>query len=190
VLKRRLNCLVIAAVFICTSAPAAKLSAGTDSRSLALELTLRPDHNVYRMSDTLHLETQLRNVGEGDVYIWEWDMCWNPARGLSMRIIGADRKDVRSRFLLDCVPPPPLQGNPYAFVKLAPGTFYGHAEDFKLSDMVNQPGEYDVIVSFNSFLSSHWIAEYLGNEPISKLPLWTMERPTVTSKRIHITVKP
>jgi hypothetical protein len=30
----------------------------------------------------------------------------------------------------------------------------------------------------------------LGKEPIGKLPLWTMEQPTITSNRIQISVKP
>jgi hypothetical protein len=189
-LKSWLPWLVFAAMLLWTPTRGAKLAAGSDSGALPLELVLRADRKVYRMSDTLRLETQLRNIGEKDVYIWEWDMCWNPARGLSMRIIGADGKYVQSRVLLDCVPPPPRSGDPYQFVKLAPETFYGHAEGFKLSDLVNKPGEYDFFATFSSFLSSQWVAEGFGNDPISKLLLWTMERPVITSKRIHITVNP
>ena len=161
-LRRCLPYVAIVAVFVCTAMPAAKIPSGVASRSLALELTVKPNRNVYRMSDPLQIETQLRNVGEGDVYIWEWDMCWNPARGLSMRIIGADGKDVQSPFLLDGVPPPPRQGNAHQFVKLPPERFYGLAEHFKLSELVNGPGEYDVDATFNSFLSSKWTAEFLG----------------------------
>lgn len=189
-LKRCLPYLGIVAVLAWAAVPAAKTPSGAGSRSLALELTLKPDRNVYRMSDTLHLETQVRNIGEGDVYIWEWDMCWNPARGLSMRITGADGKDVQSPFLMDCVPPPPREGNAYQFVKLAPERLYGLAEGFKLSGLVNGPGEYDVHATFSSFLSPQWTAEFLGKEPIGKLPLWTMEQPALSSNRIHITVKP
>jgi hypothetical protein len=64
------------------------------------------------------------------------------------------------------------------------------AEHFKLSELVNGPGEYDVDATFNSFLSSKWTAEFLGQESIGKLPLLTMEQPSITSNRIHISVKP
>jgi hypothetical protein len=107
-----------------------------------------------------------------------------------MEIIGADGKDIASPFLPDCLPPPPRQGDAYQFIKLSPGRFYGLAEDIKISELVNRPGEYDVLATFSSFLSSNWIAEYLGNQPIAKLPLWTREQPTVSSNRIHISVKP
>jgi hypothetical protein len=181
---------VFLGLFAWAPAPAANRSAGADSRPLALELIIKADRKVYRMSDTLQLETRLRNVGKEDVYVWEWDMCWNMARGLSMWIIGADGKEVESPFLLDCVPPPPREADPYQFVKLAPGAFYGHVERFKMSERVNKPGEYDLDVTFKGSLSSEWVSEFLGNEPISKLPLWTEDRPKVSAKRIHFTVKP
>jgi hypothetical protein len=58
-----------------------------------------------------------------------------------------------------------------------------------VSDLVNGPGDYDLTVTFNSFLGADFIAEYYASDPISKLPLWTMDSPTVTSNRIHIKVK-
>ncbi len=188
-LKRWLLWLTFVVVFTWISTPAEKPPNGTDSRPLALGLFIKADRTLYRMSDMLHLETQLRNVGKEDVYVWESDMCWNMARGLSMRIIGADGKEVKTPFLLDCVPPPPHQEDPYQFVKLAPGTFYGHADGFKLSELVNRPGEYDLDATFNSFLSSQWVSEFMRNEPISKLPMWTMECPAIFSKPIHFIVK-
>lgn len=66
--------------------------------SLPLELVLKADRNTYRMSDSLHLETRITNVGEEEIYIRESDLSWNPARGLSMRIIGADGKYVQAGF--------------------------------------------------------------------------------------------
>src|SRR5258707_12231126 len=173
-MKVGLLCVAIGTLLVSSPAPTTRLGP-PESRTLPLELTIRADRNVYRMSDTLRLETQLQNVSEEDIYIWEWDMCWNPARGLSMSIVGVDGKYVQSRFLLDCVPPPPRQGDPYQFFKLAPGSFYGHSEGFKLKDFLNKPGEYDVSATFNSFLSSQWVAQFLEGEPISKLSLWTME---------------
>jgi hypothetical protein len=45
----------------------------------ALRLAVRTDRQTYRMSDKIKMETQLLNVGREDVYIWDWDLCWNPA---------------------------------------------------------------------------------------------------------------
>jgi hypothetical protein len=189
-LKRCLALLFFAGAFTLIVTHVATSSARAQSHSLPLELVLKADRSTYRMSDTLHLKTQITNVGEKDIYLWEWDLCWNPARGLSMRITDAGGKDVQSPFLLDCVPPPPVQGNTYQFVKLSPERFYGLAEDFKLSELVKGPGKYDIDATFSSFLSSKWTAEVLGKEPIGKLPLWTMEQPPITSNRIHIVVMP
>jgi hypothetical protein len=189
-LKRWLPFLFVAVAFTFIPAQVANFSVRAQPNSLPLELVLKADRNTYRMSDTLHLETRITNIGEKEIYLWEGDLCWNPARGLSMRITGADGKDVQSPFLLDCVPPPPRQGNAYQFVKISSERFYGLSENFKLSELVNGPGEYDLDATFSSFLSSKWTAEFLGKEPIAQLSLWTMEQPTITSNRIHITVKP
>lgn len=165
-------------------------SQGRSRSSQALELALKADRGVYKMSDSLHLETRLTNVGKEDVYIWEWDLCWNPARGLSMRIVDAQGKDVQGRVLCDCVPPPPREGDVYQFFKLGPGRFYGRDEDFKISEVVNGPGTYEIGATFNSFSSTDWTTKYLRKDPIAKLPLWTMEQPALTSNRIHINVEP
>jgi len=154
-----------------------------------LLLGLKADRDTYRLSDTLHLETRLTNVGESDVYLWQWDLCWNPARGLTMRVVDSQGKDVQGRVLLDCVPPPPRRGDVYQFFKLARGNFHGRAENFMVSDLVNGPGEYELCATYSSFLSSDWIAEFLAKDPIGKLPLWTMDQPPLVSNRVHIIVK-
>jgi hypothetical protein len=153
-------------------------------------LAIKADRKVYNLSDSLHLETRLTNVGKGDIYIREWDLCWNPARGLSMRIVDVQGNSVRGRALLDCIPPPPREEDVYQFIRLGPDRFYGVAEDFPISDLVNGPGEYDIAATFRSFLSSEWVGEFLGKDPIAKLPLWTIEQPVLTSNRVHITVEP
>jgi hypothetical protein len=189
-LYRWLPWLLFFGVFSWTPAPQSKPSDRGASRPFPLELILRADRSMYRMSDTLRLETQLRNISNEDIYIWQWDLCWNPARGLTMWIIGADGKTVQGSFFADCVPPPPRSGDPYQFVKVGPGNLYGLFEDLKLSEYLNKPGEYDIYATFNSFLSADFVTQFLGHDPISKLPLWTMERPTIISERIHITVNP
>jgi len=180
---------IIAAVLLAAViAQAGESSDSTSERITKVELTLKTERDIYRMSDTLQIETRLSNSGSKDVYIWEKDMCWNPARGLSMRITTSAGKDVQSPVLLDCLRPPPAAGDAYQFVKIAPRAFYGHVHRFKVSDLVDKPGEYTVFATFNSFLSAHFIAETLQREPISKL--WTTDIPTITSNRIQIKVRP
>ena len=187
---RCLPWLLFFGLFSWTPTPQSKSSEQSASHPLPLELILKADRSVYRISDTLRLDTQLRNISNEDIYIWHWDLCWNPARGLTMWIIGADGKTVQGSFLADCVPPPPRSGDPYQFVKVGPGNLYGLFGNLKLSDYVNKAGEYDIYATYNSFLSADFVREFLGDDPIGKLPLWTMERPTITSRHIHITVKP
>ena len=187
--KRWLPLLILAG-FTCLSAPSTGSLPRTGSDSQAqLEMALKADRDTYRLSDALHLETRLTNVGQEDVYIWEWDLCWNPARGLTMRIVDAQGKDVQGRILLDCVPPPPRAGDVYQFIKLARGNFHGRAEKLNLSDLINGPGEYDISTYFSGHLSRKWTTEFLGKDPIGKLPLWTMDKAPLTSNRVHITVK-
>src|ERR1700686_1083297 len=119
----------------------------------ALKLAVRTDRQTYRMSDKIRMETQLLNAGQEDVYIWDWDLCWNPARGLSMYVTTPDGSAVRGDLLFDCVPPPPAEGHVYAFIKLEPGRFYGIADEINVTDVVSKPGEYDIDVTYNSLIS-------------------------------------
>jgi hypothetical protein len=179
--------LIIAAM---TSAVVAQVNKAEKPATPKLELTVRTDQQTYRMSEKIRMETQLLNAGNEDVYIWNWDLCWNPARGLSMYLTTPDGSSVHGDFLFDCVPPPPKEGNVYDFIKLEPGRFYGVADEIKVTDVASKPGEYDVNVTYNSFASRSFIKEFLRHDPISKLPVWTMEQPTITAPRVHIVIKP
>jgi hypothetical protein len=99
-------------------------------------------------------------------------------------------RHVQGNFLFDCVPPPPKEGNVYAFIKLEPGRFYGIADEIKVTDVVSKPGEYDISVTYNSSLSRSFIKEFLKHDPISTLPVWTMEQPTVKAPKVRIVVQP
>lgn len=159
-----------------------------DQAKPALRLTVRVGQQSYRMSDTLALETQLTNVGSGPVFVDEWNLCWNFARGLVLRVIDAKGADVRTDFLPDCVPPPPRPGDVYRFIKINSGRFYGLLDKFPIKEIVNRPGEYDLDISFESSISADWVSQFLANDPISKLPLWTMEKPVLRAARTHIKV--
>lgn len=179
--------LILAAI---PSAIVAQVSKAAKPTTPALVLTVRTDQQTYRMSDKIRMETQLLNTGHEDVYVWEWDLCWNFARGLSMHLTMPDGSPVNANFLFDCVPPPPKEGNVYAFIKLEPGRFYGVADEIKVTDVVSKPGEYDINVTYGSFASSNFAKDFLKHDPISKLPLWTMEQPPIEAPRVHIVVKP
>ena len=182
-----LSCLIAEAM---TSAAATQLNKEDKPASPALQLTVRTDQKTYRMSDKVRMEAQLLNTGNEDVYIWEWDLCWNFARGLSMYLTTVDGTPVRGDFLFDCVPPPPKEGNVYSFIKLEPGRFYGIADEFKVTDVVSKPGEYDISVTYTSSLSRSFIKEFLKHDPISTLPLWTMEQPAIKAPKVRIVVQP
>jgi hypothetical protein len=106
-----------------------------------------------------------------------------------MHIRAADGTDVRSDVLLDCLPPTPQKGTISQFIKLGPKTFHGRVDDFKLSDFVKKPGQYDIEVTFKSFISSDWILQNFSDDPIFKLPLWTDDQDALVAPRVHITVK-
>ena len=165
-LKRGLP-LLVAGVFACIVIHLGSYPLRAQSRSVALALTLNADRITYKMSDTLHLEIRLTNIGSEDVYLWDQDMCWNPARGLSMRVMIPDGKEVQSPILLDCLPPPPRQGDSYQFLRIAPHAFYGQVYRFKVAELVNKPGEYTIHATFSSFLSASFIAETLSHDPTS-----------------------
>ena len=178
--------LVIAAM---TSAVGQSNKAPTPAAP-ALRLAVSTDRQTYRMSDKIKMETQILNAGREDVYIWGWDLCWNPARGLSMYVTKPDGKAVHGDFLFDCLPPPPAEGHVYDFIKLEPGRFYGITDEIKVTDVVSKPGEYVIDVTYNSFISRSFIKDYLSHDPIAKLPVWTMEQPTIKAPRVRIVVQP
>jgi len=63
-----------------------------------LYLTVRTDRQTCRMSDTIRMETHSSTPGNEDVYIWDWDSCWNPARGLSVYVKAPDGSPVHGEF--------------------------------------------------------------------------------------------
>jgi len=139
---------------------------------------------------SLHLDAQLVNTGEGDVYIYTWDLCWNAFRGFSLHLIAPDGSSAQGKVLLDCVPPPPDPRDVYQFVRLEPGRLYGLIDTIKLRDVVSKPGNYRLQVTFSGSLSREWIHESMPTAPIAALPLWTMGRPPVKSNEIDLTITP
>jgi hypothetical protein len=59
-----------------------------------------------------------------------------------------------------------------------------------VTEVVSKPGEYDISVTYNGSLSRSFIKEFLKHDPISTLPVWTMEQPTVNAFKVRIVVQP
>src|SRR5215813_7841773 len=89
------ECLVIAAI---SSGAAAQANKPLKATASPLDLTVRTDRQSCRMSDTIRMETHSSTPGNEDVYIWDWDSCWNPARGLSVYVKAPDGSPVHGEF--------------------------------------------------------------------------------------------
>ena len=184
------NFLLVSIAIAATALAAGQADKVPEPARPDLELAVRTDRQTYRMSDKIKMETRILNTGNEDVYIWDWDLCWNPVRGLSMHVSTPDGSEVHGEVLFDCVPPPPKEGRIYDFIRLEPGRLYGTADEIKVTDVVSKPGRYNIDVTYNSFLSRSFIKEFLSHDPIAKLPVWTMEQPTIKAPRLHIVVQP
>ncbi len=139
------------------------------------------------MKDKMHIEVQLTNAGETDVYVWDWIFCWGQGSSLSIHALNASGKWVQpaSSVLLDCIPPPPKEGNPAQFVRIQPARFYGMADEFDLRDVVDGPGERTLIIGLSGVIGRDFIRK-LG---YADLPYWTSEDKPVFAK-VKITVTP
>ncbi len=159
-------------------------------RSLRLSLSIRADQQVYQLTDAVPLEVQLTNIGSGTLYLFD-DVCWNPGNFLTLEVFTASGKEVSVpiTYLRDCLPPPPLRNDTSRFFRLEPHSFYGVIEKYAVRELVAEPGEYDVVVHYETALTTDWIAKY-GGAKIADLPIWTREHPPLTSNRLHISVKP
>jgi len=183
--------VVIFSIFVgITSAVDAQSSKTNKSDAPPLTLSVKVDRQSYRLSDRIRVETEVLNTGKSDIYIWKWDLCWNFARGLSMHVVEANGTPVQGDVLFDCVPPPPKEGDIYAFVRLEPGQFYGIVDQIKVTDIVNKPGELKITVTYSGSLSSKIVQELLKHDPIAKLPLWTAEQGAIEAPPVYITVQP
>ena len=160
------------------------------SQTIQLALSIRAGQREFRMSDTLHLETQLTNTSADTLYLFD-GVCWNPGNLLNIHAFDIHGKEVsgKSNFLRDCLPPPPARDDASRFIKLEPGTFYGVTEKFIVRELVPEPGEYIVVVNYRSGLSEDWILKY-GGEKITPLPIWTSDYPELSSNRLRLVVKP
>lgn len=156
-----------------------------NSQAPHLKLTVRTDRSTYSMKDKLHIEVQLTNVGNSDVYVYDWIFCWGQGSALSVHALDQKGKWVqpKSSFLLDCIPPPPTEHDSSQFIRIEPGRFYGLEDDFNLPDLVDGPGERTVEVALGGVLSRDFLRKY-GNPD---LPYWTGDdKPLFARVHIHV----
>ena len=138
-----------------------------------LQLSIRTDRSVYSMKDKLHMEVQITNVGNSDVYVWDWIFCWGQGSALSIHAFDDKGKMVQpvSGFLIDCVPPPPKEHDTSQFIRLEPGRFYGIADDFDMRDLVDGPGNRTLAISISGVLSHDFLRKF----GYPDLPYWTSD---------------
>ena len=72
--------------------------------AVPLQLSVRIDRQTYRMSDSMKMETQITNIGNDDVYLYDWNLCWNFARWLKIpaQIPVVQLRDIRDGFPFSC----------------------------------------------------------------------------------------
>jgi len=160
------------------------------SADLKMAVTIRTNQPSYRMGDTVPLEVQLTNTGTSMLYLFD-DVCWNPGNFLTIHVFTTEGKEVSGKLdsLRDCLPPPPRRDDISSFIRLQPRTFFGVQEDFTARELVPGPGDYDVVVHYEAALSADWIAKY-GGAKMAELPVWTRDRPVLTSNHLRVSLRP
>ncbi len=150
-----------------------------------LQFTVRTDRRTYSIKGKMLMEVQLTNVGKDTVYLYRWDLCWGQGLALNLRVQDSAGQDIQTGILWDCIPPPPKPDDLSEFIRIEPSNFYGLRDQIKLREIVNKPGEYDLLIQFGSSLSP----EFVTSAGFPKLPYWTTpDKPL--ARRIHITVTP
>jgi hypothetical protein len=158
---------------------AATWATAQQSNTPLLTVRLRSEQESYNIHDEIRLELQRENAGAERLAVTrDWD--WGAGR-TNIRVFDADGKEVMTNFLPDEVPPPPPQ--PCDFVVLDKGDFIGTRLHEPLSHFVNQPGRYELVLEYTSYLSASYARKVLR---LQNLPFWSRERGTTMSN--HITV--
>jgi hypothetical protein len=162
--------------------------ANTKTLQLAVQILAEP--SAYRMKDSVHLDTRLKNIGAEPFYIFN-DMCWNMANHLTLEVLDESGNYVKSHSDAkdDCLPAPPPKNDTSGLIKMEPGSFEAITDNFDVRELVPGPGEYDLVVHYHSGISQEWISQY-GGPKMAALPIWTSDYSEIASNRLHIIVKP
>jgi hypothetical protein len=166
---------VVTVALACLSA----LSASAQKES-KLGILLRAEQDTYSLRSDIRLVIVRENQGQQDLIVprqWGWG-----ATRTNIRVFHAKGHEVRTDFLADELPPPP---QPYDFVVLGPHEFVGTHTGGAAKEFVNEPGEYEFVVEYTSYLSEHYAREVMK---MPNVPFWSRERGIVTSNRIRVRV--
>lgn len=151
------------------------------SAHVELAIRVRSDGVSFSLRDNIHLEIARENIGNKSLLICrQWG--WGTGR-TQVRVFDSRGKEVVTDFLPDELPPPP---QPFDYVLLEPREFIGLHLEEPTTHFVNQPGEYELIVEYTSYLSEKYARDVMK---MPDKPFWSRERGLVISNRIklHIT---
>jgi hypothetical protein len=145
-----------------------------------LGIILRSEQESYSLHSDIRLVIVRENQGQQDLLVprqWGWGVMRT-----NIRVFDGKGHDVTTDFLADELPPPP---QPYDFILLQPGEFVGTHMGGAAKEFVNQPGEYEFVVEYSSYLSEHYAREAMK---MPSVPFWSRERGTTTSNRIKLRI--
>jgi hypothetical protein len=146
-----------------------------------LKVTLQSDASTYSIKDNLQLEILRENISsERLIMLRSW--AWGGGR-TNIWVYDSNGKEVMTSFLPDELPPPP---EPWDFVALNRGQFFGSRLNEAAAHFVNKPGVYDLVVEYISYLSEQYAREVVKLPPDALF--WSRERGPVLSNRIKITI--
>jgi hypothetical protein len=146
-----------------------------------LTITVKSEKDSYSLHDKIRLTFVRQNVGRERLLVprqWGWGVMRT-----DIRVFDAKGNDVKTNILVDELPPPP---QPYDFVLLERGDFVGTYKNGDVTQFINAPGDYELVVEYTSYLSETYAREAMK---MPNAPFWSQERGTITSNRIklHIT---
>ena len=145
-----------------------------------LSVRLRPDGAAYSLRGNIRLEIIRENTGASPLLVCrQWG--WGVGR-TEVHVLDSTGNEVHTDFMADELPPPP---QPYDFVLLDPGDFVGTRLDEPAKDFVTKSGDYEVFVTYTSYLSESYAREAMK---MPDKPFWSRERGAVESNRIKLHV--
>jgi hypothetical protein len=144
----------------------------------ALAITLRADMDTYGRGGTLRLEVTLLNRSADAIALYG-QLLWGPNAGLQLHVIGADGKEIRRPHVDHDFIVPSSIGSHGSYLKLPSGHYFGTVREIPLSQLVPEPGDYQLVV------------DYLSPAPAALVHikgLWPRERGTLRSPPLLIRV--
>ena len=145
-----------------------------------LTVRLTSDKALYCLADTIQLRIARENTGESEVFIhklWNW--------GISkIRVFDSAGTELGAVMYPTDDPPPIATSD---FILLHAGKSFDTRIERRMTDLVQGPGEYELLVEYSQYLTDSLARKYIKQPGI---PFWSKERGPVTSNRIKIRINP